>query len=42
MKLIWKWLAAAVLVLLLLLAAVAVTLQRWVGSADFRRRVVPN
>ena len=39
MKRIWKWLAVALLVLVLLLGAVAVALQQWVGSADFRSRV---
>ncbi len=38
MKRIWIWLAAALLVLVLLLGAVAVVLQQWVGSADFRGR----
>jgi uncharacterized protein involved in outer membrane biogenesis len=38
MKRIWKWLAVALLVLVLLLGAVAVALQQWVGSADFRGR----
>ena len=39
MKRIWKWLAVALLVPVLLLGAVAVALQQWVGSADFRSRV---
>jgi uncharacterized protein involved in outer membrane biogenesis len=39
MKRIWKWLVAVVLVPVLLLAAVAVALQQWVSSADFRDRV---
>jgi hypothetical protein len=39
MKRQMKWLAATGLVIVLLLSAVAVTLQYWVGSADFRARV---
>ena len=38
MKRIWKWLAVALLMLVLLLGAVAMALQQWVGSADFRGR----
>ena len=34
-----KWLAVVLLVLVLLLTAVAVALQQWVSSADFRGRV---
>jgi hypothetical protein len=34
-----KWLLAGVLLLVLLPAAVALALQQWVGSADFRARV---
>ena len=39
MKRLMKWLAATGLVLVLLLSAVAVSLQYWVGSDDFRGRV---
>ena len=39
MKRLMKWLAATGLVLVLLVSAVAVSLQFWVGSADFRVRV---
>lgn len=39
MKRFMKWLAGIALVLVLLLAAVAMALQYWVGSADFRERV---
>jgi uncharacterized protein involved in outer membrane biogenesis len=39
MKRLMKWLAATGLVLVLLLSAVAVSLQYWIGSADFRGRV---
>src|SRR5512133_2853181 len=39
MKRFVKWFAAAVVGLLLLLAAVALSLQHWVGSEDFRSRV---
>lgn len=39
MKRFMKWLAAIVLGLLLLLASVALALQYWVGSDDFRGRV---
>lgn len=39
MKRMLKWLAVVLLVLLLLLAAVAVALQQWVSSTDFRGRV---
>ncbi|MEO8654326.1 MAG: AsmA family protein, partial [Ramlibacter sp.] len=39
MKRMLKWLAVVLLVLVLLLTAVAVALQQWVSSADFRGRV---
>ena len=39
MKRFLKWLVVIVLTLVLLLAAVAVALQYWVGSEDFRGRV---
>jgi hypothetical protein len=39
MKRFAKWLAAILLIGVLLLAAVAVALQYWVGSEDFRARV---
>jgi uncharacterized protein involved in outer membrane biogenesis len=34
-----KWLSFALLLIVLVLAAVALSLQRWVGSADFRGRI---
>jgi hypothetical protein len=38
MKRMWKWIAVGVLVPIMLLGAVALALQQWVGSADFRKR----